>query len=155
MRLTHLNKIVEKSYQDYYNFLIDNNIEDNLSKKDCRRILLNFLIIGICNDIKSSTLNYKNLLFYQEIDNNQKIDSIVKRLLKSIPLYSIVSNIDIDTFLSNIEIRDSDTISGYSKSINTSKVSLSKFKQFIKRNELTYLSDSYFNIITNKMIVLR
>ena len=139
----NLNKHLKDSFNEYVLYITE--YELNLSRKEKNKLGIHFILkklVNICSLTKTKKW------FYYQVDNEKGIEyTLIKRIFGSLPTNITYGNGNFNTF-----IKDRDYISF--KNIDSSQVSFSKFRQFLKRYELQALEKEFLSNINIKLSLL-
>jgi len=141
---------------------------DPISDVNCRRIFINYLVLEICDRIKSLGTSEKVVLYLNQntclvhSSNREEYIQLFQKVIDILSVKCIVNDVSFDMYADKLINRDGDSVylftKTYSKLTSTKAISKSNYNKllnFLKTNGLSFLMNTYFNDTYNKMIVLR
>ena len=166
INLINFNEILKTAYfkvnVDAYNY----NIIEDYKNKDIKKLFYNYIIYSLCELIKTKNNNCKTIIYYNTesncipiIDNHYKkaVNYIINNISKMLPVVYIMKMYTFNTFIQKIQHQDAECMSLLENSIiqiqnyDIFNISYRKLKAFLKKNELTFLKNSYFNTAQSKL----
>lgn len=136
---------LDNSFQEYQYYITENELH-TLSQKEKNQLGTHFIlnqILLICQ------MSKRKKCFYYQVDEQFPVEKLlVERIFKVLPSQIIYSEETFDDFL--IEQREYHSYTP----IDTSKISWKKFKEFLKKNNLTMLDKKFTKDINVKLSLL-
>lgn len=136
---------LDNSLQDYQYYITENDLQD-ISQKEKNQLGTHFIldqILIICQ------MSKRKKCFYYEVDEQYAVEKmLVERIFKVLPSKIIYSELDFEEF-----IQEQREYQSYTP-IDTSKISWKKFKEFLKKNNLTMLDKKFTKDINVKLSLL-
>jgi hypothetical protein len=139
---------------DFYQYITNIGLELDLSKKDQQKIYLHHFIIYICNRLKCHN---EKIVFH--INTFEICDIHVKMIKKIKQIFGIriwESPYSLETFmdkLHNNEVEVKDPFEMWLHVDNKPK-SFRHIKKYLDKEGFTFLSDTHFKDLTNKIAIL-
>lgn len=141
-----------------------NLIFDPVDNIESKRIFINFLVITLCERIKSLSSN-RHIIYINNqttllpTSNNLYFD-IINIVLDLLSLKYITYNKTFESFCNDLSNRDSDSLYVFDKAFQKTttkinKVNYKKLTTFFKSNGLLFLYNTYFQNTNNKMVLFR
>ena len=100
-----------------------------------------------------------NLLFYstKHVYDDKKVNfyKIILKSLKNLPLLHVIWDDYLEFFIKKLENNDITAINSLNIAKNQKRPDLSKLRMFLKRNDLSYLYNTYFKQASNKIIAIK
>lgn len=165
VKFVDLDFFSRQSYVQVCSVCYDYNIDVNFKQKDVKKIFINEFIKGLCEYIVKN--RHTRLVFCyskNECDVNNEIktinDYIIKRISKLLPITILYNEVIFSAFVDNINNNDIDTVSDACSVITSlegfrnEKYNFSKLKNFLKKNELSFLHKEYFNLHQVKLALM-
>lgn len=137
----NLNHLLEGTFNEYTWYITENELK--LTRKDKNKLGIHFItkkIIEICSN------NKKKLWFYYKT-NDQIENTLVKRIFSALPTNITYGNNKFDKFLLERDYL------AFVK-VDSSAVSFRKFRNFLKRYELSQLEKELMHNINIKLSLL-
>lgn len=148
---------------------------DFKKNKDIRKLLYHFTIKGVIDYINSTVTNTKLVLYFNNtqfyespiieyINEHDYLDILTKLLIKIrnlLPIKITITHKSLTYFKHLLDINDGRAKSTVTKlystinKFNIEKFTFEKIKKFAKNNDLTFLSNKYFEDIKTKQVVFR
>jgi len=139
--LVNLNYFLQKSFNDYSLYITQHSLK--LTRKDKNKLGIHFILKQLLQIVSVS--KYKKHFYYKVNDSIENI--LVKRIFAALPTRIQYGDIDFNTFVNEHEYY-------VFRSIDSSLVSFSKFRQFLKRYELQSLEKEFLNNVNVKLSLL-
>lgn len=135
------------------------NLVYDVSRKDIQQFCLNYFIINIVLLLKQQKSFKKIIVYITDLrfvdeQENKLFKKIIHKSLDALKIPYIESDYNISTYIAKLNKQDVDCMVEY----NLLKYKLrtfdfNKFKSFLIRNNLKYLSTVFFRDPTNKMVL--
>lgn len=136
---------LDDSLRDYQYYVTENELH-NISQKEKNQLGTHFILNQILIICKMSR---RKKCFYYQVDEEYVIEKmLVERIFKALPSKIIYESIDFEEFIQ--EQREYQTFTP----IDTSKISWKKFKEFLKKNNLTMIENKFIRDINVKLSLL-
>lgn len=136
---------LDNSFQDYQFYITENELH-NISQKEKNQLGTHFILNQILIICKMSK---RKKCFYYEIDEEYAIEKmLVERIFKVLPSKIIYSDVDFESF-----IQEQREYQAYTP-IDTSKISWKKFKDFLRKNNLSMIENKFIKDINVKLSLL-
>lgn len=136
---------LDNSLQDYQYYITENDLQD-ISQKEKNQLGTHFIlnqILIICQ------MSKRKKCFYYEVDEQYAVEKmLVERIFKVLPSKIIYSELDFEEF-----IQEQREYQSYTP-IDTSKISWKKFKEFLKKNNLSMIESKFIKDINVKLSLL-
>lgn len=131
---------------------LEYGLSNNFKSKDTKRLFYNFFILEIFKVLKNT--DHRIIFIVCRKSLNHTILRFVENVLHLLPIAYIITDIDFDHFLNLAKSRSITALEQIEKALKLKKKQkIKKFYDFLKREELTFLQESYFKDITNKMLL--
>jgi len=141
----NLGPYLDDSFRDYQYYITENDL-NSLTQKEKNQIGTHFIlnqILIICQ------MSKRKKCFYYEIKEEYAIEKVlIERIFKVLPSKIIHGDVDFEEF-----IREQREYESYTP-IDTSKISWKKFKEFLKKNNLTMIERKFTHDINVKLSLL-
>ncbi len=135
----------DNSFKDYQWFITENELHD-ISQKEKNQLGTHFMLSQIFTICQMSK---RKKCFHYEVDEEHAIEKmLVERIFNVLPSKIIYSDIDFEEF-----IQEQREYQAYIP-IDTSKISWKKFKEFLKKNNLTKIEGKFTKDINVKLSLL-
>jgi hypothetical protein len=137
-------------------------IKIDINNIDAQKIFLNYFIIELCESIK--TINYFKYIFFvntkmPSINKEQACIylSLIEKVLKILSITYIKKSKTLCSFYKNLvdEVDDELISLEIIKTNSKKKTNIKKILNFLSRNGLTFLHNTYFKNPSNKLILFR
>lgn len=166
VNIINFNDIIELAYYKVNIDASNYNIEDNYKNIDIKKLFYNHIIFNFCELLKRKQNFYKNIIYYNTQskftysvgkDFITTCNYIVKNIIKIMPVVFIKDIYNFNTFIQKIQQHDADCYSILDKHIekvqsyDVTNIRLNKLKNFLTKNKLSFLSDSYFKTVQSKL----
>lgn len=136
---------LDDSFRDYQYYITENELH-NISQKEKNKLGTHFILNQILIICKMSK---RKKCFFYEVDEQYAIEKmLVERIFKVLPSKIIYGDIEFEEFIQ--EQREYQAFTP----IDTSKISWKKFKEFLKKNELTMIEGKFLKDINVKLSLL-
>ncbi len=136
---------LDNSFKEYQYFINENELH-NISQKEKNQLGTHFIlkqILIICQ------MSKRKKCFFYEVDEEYAVEKLlVERIYKVLPSKIIYSDLSFEEFI--IEQREYEAYTP----IDTSKVSWKKFKEFLKKNNLSMIENKFVKDINVKLSLL-
>ena len=141
----NLGPYLDDSFRDYQYHVTENDL-NNISQKEKNQLGSHFILNQILIICKISK---RKKCFYYQFKEEYAIERLlIERIFKVLPSKIIYSDIDFEDF-----IREQREYEAYTP-IDTSKISWKKFKEFLKKNNLTMIEKKFTQDINVKLSLL-
>ena len=141
----NLGPYLDDSFQEYQFYVTENELH-TLSQKEKNQLGTHFILKQILHACKMS--KRKKCFFYQP-DVEYAVEKIlIERIFKVLPSKIIYEDVSFEEFI--IEQRQYQAY----VPIDTSKISWKKFKEFLKKNNLTMIEKKFTHDINVKLSLL-
>ena len=165
------NNIEFEVLNELNNFSLIKDYKINLSNKDTKKIFYHYLIYNLCEEICNNKHKQKkvivippNIREFHEMTNfcdNKELQLFINTLINHIKgklpiiFYNSTNYIfESDNIHNSGEFEDIiNVLSEKCNNISNKSFTFEKIKKFIKRFELTFLSEEYFNSIKTKLLL--
>jgi len=136
---------LDNSLKEYQYFINENELH-NISQKEKNQLGTHFILNQILVICKMSK---RKKCFFYEVDEKYAIEKmLVERIFKVLPSKIIYDDICFEDFI--IEQREYEAYTP----IDTSKISWKKFKEFLKKNNLSMIENKFTKDINVKLSLL-
>ena len=136
---------LDNSFKEYQYFVTENELH-NISQKEKNQLGTHFIlkqILIICQ------MSKRKKCFFYEVDEEYAVEKLlVERIYKVLPSKIIYSDLSFEEFI--IEQREYEAYTP----IDTSKVSWKRFKEFLKKNNLSMIESKFVKDINVKLSLL-
>ena len=136
---------LDNSLQEYQFYITENDLQD-ISQKEKNQLGTHFIlnqILIICQ------MSKRKKCFYYEVDEQYAVEKmLVERIFKVLPSKIIYNELDFEEF-----IQEQREYQSYTP-IDTSKISWKKFKEFLKKNNLSMIENKFIKDINVKLSLL-
>ena len=136
---------LDNSFKEYQYFITENELH-NISQKEKNQLGTHFIlkqILIICQ------MSKRKKCFFYEVDEEYAVEKLlVERIYKVLPSKIIYSDLSFEEFI--IEQREYEAYTP----IDTSTVSWKKFKEFLKKNNLSMIENKFVKDINVKLSLL-
>lgn len=136
---------LDNSFKEYQYFVTENELH-NISQKEKNQLGTHFIlnqIFTICQ------MSKRKKCFFYEVDEEYAIEKmLVERIFKVLPSKIIYNDICFEEFI--IEQREYEAFTP----IDTSKISWKRFKEFLKKNNLSAIESKFTKDINVKLSLL-
>lgn len=136
---------LDDSFRDYQYFLTENDLY-KISQKEKNQLGTHFIlkqILIVCQ------MSKRKKCFYYEVKEEYTIEKVlIERIFKVLPSKIIYNSNNFEDFI--VEQREYEAYSP----IDTSKISWKKFKEFLKKNNLTMIEKKFTQDINVKLSLL-
>jgi hypothetical protein len=141
----NLGPYLDSSFQEYQYYVTENELH-TLKKKEKNQLGTHFILNQILIICKMSK---RKKCFYYEVNDEYTVEKLlVERIFKVLPSKIIYDDVSFEEFI--IEQRE---YQAYTP-IDTSMISWKKFKQFLKKNNLTMIEKKFTHDINVKLSLL-
>lgn len=152
--LFNFESIIDSIYKSFYEALHEYNILNSKSQ-DSVKILWHCTIIELQHAIKKIKPNSEVVIFFRSCNMDKDLYNIQK-IVSKLPYYVIYSNASVDTYVKQLNNNDHEAIVMLEKRLRLEKNKrYKKFRAFLKRNGLVYLTNTFLKQHYNKMTLLR
>ncbi len=136
---------LDNSFKEYQYYVNENELH-NISQKEKNQLGTHFILNQILVVCKMSK---RKKCFFYELDEEYAIEKmLVERIFKVLPSKIIYNDISFEEFI--IEQREYEAYTP----IDTSKISWKKFKEFLKKNNLSMIESKFTKDINVKLSLL-
>ncbi len=141
----NLGPYLDSSFQEYQYYVTENELH-TLKQKEKNQLGTHFILDQILIICKMSK---RKKCFYYELNDDYTVEKLlVERIFKVLPSKIIYNDISFEEFI--IEQREYEAYTP----IDTSMISWKKFKQFLKKNNLTMIEKKFTKDINVKLSLL-
>jgi hypothetical protein len=141
----NLGPYLDDSFRSYQYYVTENELH-NISQKEKNQLGTHFIlnqILIICQ------MSKRKKCFYYELKEEYTIEKVlIERIFKVLPSKIIYGEVDFEEF-----IQEQREFQAYTP-IDTSKISWKKFKEFLKKNNLTMIENKFTKDINVKLSLL-
>ena len=141
----NLGPYLDDSFRAYQYYVTENELH-NISQKEKNQLGTHFIlnqILIVCQ------MSKRKKCFYYSVNEDYAIEkTLVERIFKVLPSKIIYGDVDFEEF-----IREQREFQAYIP-IDTSKISWKKFKEFLKKNNLTMIEKKFTHDINVKLSLL-
>lgn len=128
-------------------------VDFNFSNKNNKKLYTHEFIKTFCEFLKSRT--HLNIVFFS---NNLTKDKFRNQLLAKVGrIFNIKvwkENYDYDEFRRRIDMKDAKILSGLEIAFQSNRsLSFKKISKYLEKEGLTFLNETYFQNIVNKMVI--
>jgi len=141
----NLTPYLEHSHQEYNYFVVENELT-NLKQREKQKLGIHFIlkeILLICQMSKR-----KKCFYYHEDDQFIKEKQLIKSIFRVLPSQVIYGQLSFDNFL--VTQREYELFTP----VDTSKISWKRFKNFLKKNDLTAIEEKFTKDINVKLSLI-
>lgn len=136
--------------------------EHDIKNIDSQKIFLNYFIIEVCEQLKKNS-DIKYIMYLNDtlpsVNEDEKLIYIklIEKSLRALSLPYIRASRNLDIFYKRLLARYDDELISFEREVmNSAKKTTSKrLMNFLTRNGLTYLHNTYFKNPSNKLILFR
>ena len=141
----NLGPYLDDSFRAYQYYVAENELH-NITQKEKNQLGTHFIlnqILIICQ------MSKRKKCFFYEVKEEYAIENVlVERIFKVLPSKIIYGDVDFEDF-----IQEQREYQAYTP-IDTSKISWKKFKEFLKKNNLTMIENKFTKDINVKLSLL-
>jgi hypothetical protein len=149
-----LELIFKQTNMQFYSYSLEIGMEINLSNKNQKTIYTHFFIKQLCQRIQ--TIKEKVIFFINEFSLCEIHKQIIKKIKKIFGFRIWIAPYSLNVFRQLLSEKDSKVVEEFELFLNVDR-SLKSFRQikkYLEKEGFTNLSDSYFQDITNKMLIV-
>lgn len=151
----NLNNTFKKVNDCFYSLITEMGLEIDLSKKDQQKIYTHYFIKTLCDELDIS--NNKKIIYYINLIDICSIHKkIIKKIVKIFGFRIYTHYYSLEQFLSKLKSNDCEIVDDFDTFLNkqSKPSSFRKIKRHLDKEGMTYLSDSYFQEIANKIAIM-
>lgn len=140
---------------------------------DVKRLLYHHIIYGVCEYVKSQPIKQKCIIYFCSSDQlntqtcelfdksiRKATDKVIRDIKNKLPIRIYITKTPFNYYINlkesnknrGIEILEDLTLYADKEQL---KYTFNKIKTYALRNGLTFLTQKYFNSITNRMLVVK
>jgi hypothetical protein len=156
--LVDLNKFYIDAYYATNHTAYDYNIEFDFKNTDIKKIFYSAFLFKLCDFLKNN--KRKNIFYFDERCEIQHFKYIVTRCRAFLPIHVYTNRAAFEEIMWLKEIGDAEICSELEKVISRSmqfnffNFSFRRLNNFLKKNDLNYLKNAYFNQHQIKLALL-
>ena len=141
----NLGPYLDDSFRDYQYYITENEL-NTITQRDKNQIGTHFILNQVLIICKMSK---RKKCFFYEVNEEYTIEKmLIDRIFKVLPSKIIYGDVDFEEF-----IQEQREYEAYTP-IDTSKISWKKFKEFLKKNNLTMIEKKFTQDINVKLSLL-
>jgi len=165
-------KIEKDLLETFFNLGLLENLD--LKNKQIIKFFLHYIILGICNEILSQPINSKTIIYFNKVslynlrilkfvDENVLIifvEKLLQKISKLLPIKIFIAKNNLEDLAHNIKLnngRSKELVNKLMILITKSekkKFSFENIKKFVKKNDLTFLSNTFFDSLKSKQLLM-
>lgn len=141
----------------FFNYITELGLDLDLSKKDQQKIYFHYFVKNLCDEIlQDTTYNNSKIVFYINLwdicDIHKKM---IKKIISIFGFKIFQHHYSLEEFIGRLETKECEVVDQFEIFLNkeSKPKSFRHIKKYLDKEGLTYLSDTYFQDIANKMSV--